>query len=111
MNIKHLGFIFFFAFGSTASVQGANLISVKGLAQNIANTSSPKDLHFDKQDSDTTNGSFLNISCTDQNKWITNYGQGYTASLIKSRGSNRNLVSPNKRSRRSLWSRMHSFSY
>ncbi|WP_034989958.1 hypothetical protein [Bartonella schoenbuchensis] len=111
MNIKHLGFIFFFAFGSTSSVQGAGLMSVKGLTQNVVNASS-KDLHFGKQDSDTTNGVFLNISCTDQNKWTTNYSQRHIVFFTRSDGSNRNLVSSNRRSRRpSWWPRIHSFSY
>ncbi|OPB29040.1 hypothetical protein [Bartonella sp. WD12.1] len=111
MNIKHLGFIFFFAFGSTSSVQGASLMSVKGLALDIAHTSSSKDLHFGEQDSDTTNGAFLNISCTDHNKWTTNYGQG-AVFLIRNNGGNRNLVSSNRRLRRpSWWLRIHTFSY
>lgn len=111
MNIKHLGFIFFFAFGSTASVQGANLMSMKVLAQNVANTFASTDLHFGEQDSDAVNGPFLNISCTDHNKWTTNYGQRYIASFTGRGGGNRNLVSPSRRSPRSVLFRRHSFSY
>ncbi|WP_208540680.1 hypothetical protein [Bartonella capreoli] len=85
-------------------------MSVKGLAQNVTNISSSKDLHFGEQDSDTTNGSFLNISCTDQNRWKTNYGQRYTTSLIRSGGSRRNTGRLSKQLRR-LHSRIHSLSF
>ncbi|MBA9083050.1 MULTISPECIES: hypothetical protein [Bartonella] len=85
-------------------------MSVKGLTQDVANIFASTDLHFGEQDSDTTNGAFLNISCTDHNKWTTNYGQG-VVSLVKNDGGNKNKISPNKRSRRSSWFRRHSLSF
>ncbi|ENN94230.1 hypothetical protein m02_01570 [Bartonella bovis m02] len=109
MNIKHFGIIALFILGSNSSVQGANLMVVKGLALNVATTFVSADLRFDERDSDSINNAVLNISCTDQNRWATNYGGGYIVSLTQSNRRRENLGS-NNRSRR-LWSRVHSFSF
>ncbi|MEL6089225.1 hypothetical protein [Bartonella schoenbuchensis] len=87
-------------------------MSMKVLAQNVANTFASTDLHFGEQDSDAVNGPFLNISCTDQNKWATNYGQRYIASFTRRGGGNRNLVLSSRRPWRSpFWSRIQALSF
>ncbi|EJF91823.1 hypothetical protein [Bartonella melophagi] len=110
MNIKRFGVIILFIVSSNSSVQGANLMAMKGLALDVATTFASTDLYFGEQDSDSVNNAFLNISCTDQNKWTTNYGQRYTVSLTRSSQSRLNLRQ-NRKSQRSIWFRRHSFSY
>ncbi|WP_102829820.1 hypothetical protein [Bartonella bovis] len=110
MKIKHFGIIILFILGSNSSVQGANLVVVKGLALNVATTFVSTDLHFDGWDSDSINNAVSNISCTDQNKWVTDYGKGYAVSLTQSNKDRPNLKS-NKKSRRSWWSRIHPLSF
>ncbi|ENN92887.1 hypothetical protein [Bartonella bovis] len=110
MKIKHFGIIVLFILGSNSSVQGANLMVVKGLALNVATTFVSTDLHFDEWNSDSINNTILNISCTDQNKWTTNYGKKYAASLTQNNKGRPSLKS-NKKPRRPRWSRIHPLSF
>ncbi|MGL2348836.1 hypothetical protein ACOWKN_01865 [Helicobacter pylori] len=110
MNIKRFGVIILFIVSSNSSVQGANLMAMKGLALDVATTFASTDLYFGEQDSNSIDDTVLNISCTDQNRWITNYGKGYAVSLGQSNNKSKLNLRPNSKSRR-IWSRIHPFSY